>query len=33
MSPTETIVNATIWLLAAAGAFFGLRALLRRRKK
>ncbi len=32
VTSSEIIVTATIWLLAAAGGFFGIRAALRRNK-
>jgi len=33
MTSSEIIVTALIWVLTAAGCFFGIRAALRRRKK
>jgi hypothetical protein len=33
MTTTETVVNLLIWGLTACGAFFGLRAVRRRRKR
>lgn len=30
---TEMILNVTIWVLTAAGLFFGIRGILRRRKR
>jgi hypothetical protein len=33
MTHSELIVTGLIWILTAAGLFFGLRATLRRRRK
>ena len=30
---TETVLNFTIWFLFGAGLFFGLRAVIRRRRE
>ncbi len=32
LTSSEIVVTATIWVLAAAGGFFGIRAALRRKK-